>query len=313
MLSELRVRSRITPEAMEQRVKKVMTDRDYDVLLTGPTKVSQPNGRPLCVYLPGAVREEMDAAYPVLSTIRGLTENRGYASGTDQKFQQNNLQRAKPVMSSILGSFEASGFYKYCRLTSWTANEMESRWPTLLPLWQVIAGHFQVHVPDRYEAQMKWAERCDGAWMIDGTPFTTITVNNTYSTGVHQDKGDLDEGFSCLAVARRGEYTGGRLTFPEFRVAVDMQDGDLILMDAHAWHGNTAITCGCKGQPGQPVSDQLLPRVLSDGPCPDCHAERISTVSYFRTNMVKCGSVPEEQERAVQWADRWNQSKTPAA
>jgi hypothetical protein len=22
--------------------------------------------------------------------------------------------------------------------------------------------------------------------------------------------------------------------------------------------------------------------------------------------MVKCGSVPEEQERAVQWAERWN-------
>jgi hypothetical protein len=254
----------------------------------------QPNGRPLCVYLPKAVKAEMAGAHPILTTIRGLTENRGYASGTGQKFQQNNLQRAKPVMSSILGAFEASGFYKYCRLTSWTANEMETRWPELLPLWQRIAALFAEHVPERFAAQMAYADQCDGAWMIDGTPFTTITVNNTYSTGVHQDKGDLDEGFSCLAVARRGEYTGGVLTFPEFRVGADMQDGDLILMDAHAWHGNTRITCTCdEGS-----------RVLADGPCRDCGAERISTVSYFRTNMIRCGSVPEEEERALQWAER---------
>lgn len=301
MLSELRVRSRLAPEAMEQRKQKVLTDADHDVRLTGPTRVMQPNGKPLCVYLPKAVADDMAAAYPVLTTIRGLTENRGYASGTGQKFKQNNLQRAKPVMSSILGAFEASGFYKYCRLTSWTAQEMEDRWPTLLPLFQTIAGHFQQYVPDRFQAQMKYAGGCAPDWMIDGTPFTTITVNNTYSTGVHQDKGDLDEGFSCLAVARRGEFEGGVLTFPEFRVAVDMQDGDLILMDAHAWHGNTAIRCGCDDGG----------RVLSDGPCPDCAAERISVVCYFRTNMVKCGDLPAEQERAVAWAERWNETKAP--
>lgn len=303
MLTELRVRSKLTPEAMDQRKQKVLTDRDHDVLLRGPTRVAGPVGRPLCVYLPGAVKDDMAAAYPVLTTIRGMTENRGYASGTGKKFTQNNLQRAKPVMSSILGAFEASGFYKYCRLTSWTAKEMEARWPTLLPLFQTIAGRFEEYVPDRFRNQMKAVDGTAADWIIDGTPFTTITVNNTYSTGVHQDKGDLDEGFSCLAVARRGEFTGGRLTFPEYRVAVDMQDGDLILMDAHAWHGNTAITCGCDG--GE--------RVLSDGPCQDCGAERISVVAYFRSNMVKCGNVVEEQERAVAWAERWNGPRPDAA
>jgi hypothetical protein len=298
VLSELRIRSKITAEAMEQRKKKVLTDADHDVRLTGPTRVMQPNGRPLCVYLPKAVADDMAAAYPVLTTIRGLTENRGYASGTGQKFTQNNLQRAKPVMSSILGSFESSGFYKYCRLTSWTAGEMEKRWPTLLPLFQTIAGLFAEYVPERYAAQMKVAGGCAPDWMIDGTPFTTITVNNTYSTGVHQDKGDLDEGFSCLAVARRGAFTGGVLTFPEYRAAVDMQDGDLILMDAHAWHGNTAIRCECGD-------------VLTDGPCPECSAERVSVVCYFRSNMIKCGDKAAEDERAIAWAERWNGPREP--
>jgi hypothetical protein len=236
----------------------------------------------------------MDEAYPILHTIRGTTENRGYASGTKTKFTQNNMERAKPVMSSILGSFEASGFYKFCRLTSWTAHEMEARWPQLLPLFQAIAGEFETYVPDRFQAQMRRVGETAPDWMIEGTPFTTITLNNTYSTGVHQDKGDLDEGFSCLAVCRRGAYAGGTLTFPEYRVAADMQDGDLILMDAHAWHGNTEMRCGC--EQGR--------KVLSSGPCEVCGAERISVVCYFRTNMVRCGTAPEEAERAVDWSER---------
>jgi hypothetical protein len=291
MLTELRVRSRISAEALEERKRKILTERDHDLRLTGAARVMGPSGRPLAVYLPGGVHDVMDAAYPILHTIRGTSENRGYASGTGQKFTQNNMQRAQPVMSSILGSFESSGFYKYCRLTSWTAHEMHARWPELLPLFQAIAGEFERYVPDRFQAQKAVANVTAPDWIIEGTPFTTITLNNTYSTGVHQDKGDLDEGFSCLAVCRRGDYEGGTLTFPEYRVAVDMQDGDLILMDAHAWHGNTEMRCRCG-------------EVLRSGPCEACGAERISVVCYYRTKMAACGTADEENVKANAWAER---------
>jgi len=310
MLTELRVRSRISPAAMEERRQKVMTERDYDVLLTGPTRVAAPDGRPLAVYLPGAVKAQMDAAYPILTTIRGLTENRGYASGTGEKFTQNNLQRAKPVMSSILGSFESSGFYKFCRLTSWTRDELDTRWPELYPLWQAIAARFAEQVPDRFGVQMEFARQTAPEWLIPGTPFTTVTVNNTFPTGVHKDQGDLESGFSCLAVARRGAFTGGTLTFPEYRVAVDMADGDLILMDAHAWHGNTRMRCAC----GRELDGSVVVlegKQLADGPCPECGAERISVVLYYRTKMAACGTEPEEQAKAVEWGERWNRTSTP--
>jgi hypothetical protein len=253
----------------------------------------------------------MDAAYPILTTIRGLTENRGYASGTDKKFTQNNLQRAKPVMSSILGSFESSGFYKYCRLTSWTANEMEARWPELLPLFQRAAEWFAELVPERYAAQKARADATAPEWVIPGTPFTTITVNNTFPTGVHKDAGDLDEGFSCLAVARKGEYTGGTLCFPEYRIAANMKHGDLILMDAHAWHGNTRMTCACGNEMDGSV-EVLKGNELSDGPCPECGAERISTVMYYRTKMEACGTNEEEAVKAQAWAERWNETEATA-
>lgn len=101
-----------------------------------------------------------------------------------------------------------------------------------------------------------------------------MTVNNTYSTGVHKDAGDLPEGFSCLSVLRRGIYDGGVLVFPEFRVGVDLQDGDAIYMDPHEWHGNTQI-------------EKLSP-----------DAERISCVLYYRTRMRECQDPDSELAKA---------------
>lgn len=297
-MTELRVRSRLSPAALEARVGKILTEGDYDVLLTGPTRVAGPDGRLLCVYLPGVLKAETEVAYPVLTTIRAGSNNRGLASGTAQRVQQNKQFRAKPVTSSIIGAFEASGYYKFCRLTTWTAREAEGRWPELLPYFQAVADHFKQYVPDRYAAQMRYVKETDPAWVIPGTPYTTVTVNNSYPTGVHQDAGDLDEGFSCLAVARRGNYTGGRLTFPEFRIAVDLQDGDLMMMDAHQWHGNTKMRCEC----GNVLGDSEGSR--GTRPCLTCGAERVSVVLYYRTKMRSCGSSAEEAEKAQAWAEK---------
>ena len=82
--------------------------------------------------------------------------------------------------------------------------------------------------PERFAEQMKHIRRTHPEWVIAGTPFTTVTVNNTYSTGVHKDQGDLEEGFSTLVVFREGHYEGGWLCFPEYRLGVDMQDCDLL-------------------------------------------------------------------------------------
>jgi hypothetical protein len=127
---------------------------------------------------------------------------------------------------------------------------------------------------------MAQVDKTHPEWVVPGTPFTTITVNNTYPTGVHTDKGDLEQGFSNLTVLRRGRYSGGVFLFPEYRIGVDMGDGDLLLMDAHEYHGNTALHLES----------------------PD--AERISVVAYFRTRMVECGTAAEEADRALAHADR---------
>jgi 2-oxoglutarate-Fe(II)-dependent dioxygenase family protein len=279
---DLRLRSWISDDELAQKLGRIVTPSDSNLVLTGPARVHRPDGSLLCIYLPGAIPAGRAAeAYPILHSLRSIsTNNRGLAGGTPKVKKGTRKRIANElVRSAIIGSYDASANHRYCRLTAWTGAHC-AEMQMLVPFFQSIAGHYAEQVPDRYGVQMARAARTDPAWRFAGTPFTTITVNNTYPTGVHTDAGDLESGFSCLAVLRRGEYSGGLLTFPRYRVAVDLHDRDLVLMDAHEWHGNTGLEVSGSG------------------------GERISVVCYYRTEMVRCGSVQAEHTRALADARR---------
>lgn len=344
--SEIALRTRLSDEAIQTVVGKILTDDAYDLLLNGPTAITIPDGKggrkQLLKYLPGAFApEEMASFYDVLHELKSYeTTNRGNASGTvrQKAFEDSTWTYSKPVASAIIGAFDAAPPKNYCRLTAFTGKENE-KFASLFPLFEKIGALFGEHVPERYQEQMRWVRETPEDWVVPGTPFTTITVNNTYPTGVHTDKGDLDEGFSTLAVLRRGQYLGGRLVFPQWRVAADLQDGDLLLMDAHQWHGNTAMELldpECYVPHPEPTKatwrlgvlmgggDQIVERVreLCDEHAnalraeasekivyqfPVVPAERISVVSYYRTRMKECGTAEDELKRAEDWAERRTQ------
>jgi hypothetical protein len=289
---DFRLRTRISDDGIREIAGRVLGPADYDVLLTGagPVRVRMPDNRLLCVYLPGALSgQATPEVYEVLHSLKQFTtSNRGLASGT-KRLRRGGAEtpatrtESVPISSIILGSMDPMGQQRYCRLSSWTGRHLPE-WATLHPFLREIGHHLQEHVPDRWAAQMARVMETHDEWIIPGTPFSTVTVNNTYPTGVHTDKGDLDEGFSTIACLRRGTYTGGQLIFPSYRVAVDLRDGDLILMDAHQWHGNVPITCTCG--------------TILRGPCDTCGAERISVVSYFRTKITQCADPLTEQAKA---------------
>lgn len=313
-MMEYRVRSKRSDEWAQERKGAMVTMDMVNLKLEGPARVMKPNGKPLLVYLPGAVSDLSAEMYDDFSKIRRITKNRGYAAGATKENRVKTPSRAQApeVMSAILGSIEMSarklaGESKdkpVCRLTAFTAQEVE-HWHKLMPMFQRIAELLEANVPDRYAAQAAEAARTHSDWVIKGTPFTTITVNNTYPTGIHTDKGDLDEGFSTLVAMRRGGYTGGWLTFPQYGLAADMQDGDLLLMDAHEWHGNTPILCArCEAslrKPGHKCEDILEDADLAGR---FVSPERVSIVSYFRTLMTGCGSMEEEEARRQEGIER---------
>lgn len=331
---EIRIKTRIHHDELQEKIGKILTPDDLNLMPRGPVRVYKPDGKLLLHYLPGAFsHERMAEFYDTLHSLKSMeTTNRGLASGTERygKYADGGFTYSKPVASAIIGAFDAKPPKQYCRLTAWSGKETE-QFAGLFPLFQDIGRFFQKCVPDRYAAQMEFVGRTADDWVIPGTPFTTITVNNTYPTGVHTDKGDLDAGFSTLVVLRRGQYSGGWLTFPEYRIGVDMQDGDLLLMDAHEWHGNVTLNledprCDmCDSQAEFWATFQRAGRSFStDRPYCAEHlevaraargiehfeyvtvipAERISVVSYYRTRMAECGSATEEQAKAVQWGER---------
>ena len=299
-MMEYRVRNKISAEELEEKKGKVLTDDDYNILLTRPCKLRKPDGKMLAVYLPKVIPQDVnETSYEILHGFKGAaTDNRGLASGSPRYATGGGAvrTRTKHVASAIIGSFDPQGGGKnFCRLTAWTGKETE-KFENLYPLFQTIAEKFQEYVPDRFAKQMDFVNNTHPDWIIPKTPFTTITINNTYPTGVHTDKGDLDEGFSTLACLRRGEFTGGRLIFPEYRVGVDMQDGDIVLMDAHEWHGNTFITCACGEHPNDGWREV--------GPCRKCGAERVSVVCYYRTKMGQCEAKDEEDRKRILYAEK---------
>jgi hypothetical protein len=79
---EVRLRNRVAREEIAAREGFIPTADYYAVELVGPARVLQPDGRPLCVFLPGALRDELGQVVDQLSAIRHETRNRGAASGT---------------------------------------------------------------------------------------------------------------------------------------------------------------------------------------------------------------------------------------
>lgn len=300
--SDIRLRSAIPPEAIKEHARKIPTEADYDLLVKGPTLVRKPDGTPLLKYLPGAFTpDEMMGHYEVLHELRKFeTTNRGNASGTPSypRFAGATRVESAPIRSAMIGAFEAAPPKLYCRLSAWSGKELE-KYRSLFPLFQGIGAYFGQEVPERYQSQMEFIHKTHPDWVIEGTPFSTVTVNNNYPTGLHLDSGDLSAGFSTLAVLRRGSYSGGVLVMPEYRVGVDMQMGDLILMDAHgSWHANTQIYCGDCGHPVGPAAGDYSHEKAG------CQVERISIVCYYREKLFTCSDAEREAIRASEWAER---------
>jgi hypothetical protein len=181
---------------------------------------------------------------------------------------------ANGVMSGIAGWYDRYPRIPFGRATSYTAREPE-KFAMAYPFLQSLAKGFKDLLPWRYNNQMEAAKKLDSRFLVPETPFTTITVNKTFRTAAHYDAGDLTTGLSNLLVlSNNGNYSGGYLIAPEYRVAVNVRPGDLLLINNHeVMHGNTPI-------------------VLNDE-----QAERISLVCYFREKMLELGSKEYEDCR----------------
>jgi len=80
----------------------------------------------------------------------------------------------------------------------------------------------------------------DKKWgIIDNTIFSTITANYNFRTACHRDEGNLAEPFGYSILVTLGHWNGCFLGYPEYSIAVNVQEGDLLIMNPHIYHCNT--------------------------------------------------------------------------
>lgn len=180
---------------------------------------------------------------------------------------------ANQVLSGIAGWYDRYPRIPYGRATSYTQHNYD-KFKLAFPFLQSLNKGFKELLPWRWGNQRAAADTIDPHFLVPGTVFTTITVNKTFRTACHRDAGDFSDGLSNLLVlSNNGKYKGGYLVFPEYRIAVNVRPGDLLLVNNHeVIHGNTPI------------------ETYDDG-------ERISLVCYLREGMLELGSKKYEDAR----------------
>lgn len=280
-----------------------LNDTFYDFLVQGEDvtvhKPEEEGGEPLLVFKHKVLPADVcAAAFPVLKKAATPSYNRGMAAGAvpGRRWGNNSTGKAKllsngirnqpikldgtlsntnysqEVNSGIIGYFDRNARFPYCRMTAFNLNFPE-KFARAVPFIKAVDEVFQRETPERYAAQMKYVKKTSQDFVIEGTAFTTVTVNKDWRTAIHKDAGDLKQGFGVMSALRAGKFKGCYLCFPRYRVAVDMCTQDVLLADLHSLHGNTPLV-GIKGL-----------------------YTRISTVLYVREKMAHCGSAEFERER----------------
>lgn len=289
-MRRISVEPRLTDNEVEALVGEHLNDSHYDTLVTGDCDVDTPEG-PLLRYRtnvipPGIVK----TAYPAYlkAAKSGAATNRGTALGNEYKGLRERADgvtsntvavtlwkhpEVKMVGSAVIGYMDRSVRWPYCRETAFNIQHPETFAQTI-PYARACGQVFERTLPERWQMQMDKVRTSHPDFCVSGTPFTTFTVNRNFSTAAHYDAGDLKEGFGVISVIRAGNYEGGYLVFPRYRVAVDLDNCAVLLANVHELHGNTPIR-GMRGR-----------------------YNRVAIVLYYRTRIAECGSAKAELERA---------------
>lgn len=264
-----------------------LDESSYDLLVDEDADVFTPEGALLFRFRKGAISPRLAVpAFNELVKIRAKSMNRGTAAGKlympkekivrkdGRVSNTHEVLKGGAVNSAIIGYFDRYPRTPYCRETAYNADHPEAFGKQILPFLRAVDVAYEAMDGERYGAQKDWVDRTSKDFVISGTTFTTITVNQNFQTAVHTDQGDLKAGLSNILVLRSGDFNGGNLVFPHYRAAARLDSCDLMLFDSHHMHGNTPIY----GKTGD--------------------FRRVSLVCYYRERMIDCGSATQELERA---------------
>ena len=269
------LKKQISDEKAEKLKGKYLDNKNYDLLITEDADGYDVNGNLLFRFRKNAMPlETLKLGVDSFKDSIELTESRGIASGSSHKRVRkdgsiSNTTVGNKVESGSVGFMDSAAMVRYCRKTAFTKNYFD-KFKSGIPFVKFIDDKYKELCPTHYAKQKAIADGTNRNYVIEDTSFTTITVNKNFRTAVHKDAGDFPDGFGNLIAYREGDWTGGYFCLPQYKVAIDLQNTDMLFVDVHQWHGNTDFIN---------TDDNFL---------------RISFVLYYREYMYKCSQPAEE-------------------
>ena len=270
-----KLKKQLTDEQTAKLKGKYLNSNNYDLLITEDADGYDVNGNLLFRFRKNAIPLEtlMLGVNSFKDSIE-VTESRGYASGSSHKRIRkdgsvSNITVGNKVESGSVGFMDSGAMVKYCRKTAFAKNYFD-KFNSGIPFVQFVDKKYKELCPIHYGKQKAISIGTNKNYIIGDTAFTTVTVNKNFRTAVHQDAGDYPDGFGNLIAYREGNWAGGYFCLPQYKVAIDLQNTDMLFVDVHQWHGNTDFIN---------TSDDFL---------------RVSFVLYYREYMYKCKQPAEE-------------------
>ena len=174
------------------------------------------------------------------------TPNSYYPLKKNGKF--NRIAEANAIHSVLIG-YKRGRFTGMIGASGWMEKKSnQPKWEILKRIAPLNESALKKAAPDVWRMQRTFADNhIESKYHIGGAPITALSANR-YSTegtakmSAHVDGKDLEFGLTTMCVFRIGDYKGAYLTFPRYGIAVDADDGDVIIADSNELHGVTPIS-----------------------------------------------------------------------
>jgi len=224
----------------------------YSYRIAEDAKIYAPDGSLFARYMPAKLSAEvLELALPVMRAVKTPITNRGTAAYKGSMFNRvrnDGLLGATRVVAEevtkLLGYSDQIGYLEgkpgteargtqYCRATQITRAHPE-RLILMRPLALETDRIFQEELPAEYTAQVA-AIAGAGKYRITDS-YSTINLNRDWQTAYHADANDLPDGWAAIFVG--GDYAGGDLIVPRYRLRFELRPGTLLFFRPHEIHGN---------------------------------------------------------------------------
>ena len=325
MTKKYKLQQIMTDKEISSKEGEYFDESHYNLILNSDADVYANSGELLLKFRKGVldVKQGMDVAKNLKKAAKKTHENRGASAGeldrnklanyigdlvTPGKFRTRFKSTKTGILSkqatsnlspsNIIGFFDRpdrnlKGKGAPCRLTAFNRDHPEI-WKSVLPFIKLCDSQFKKLTPQRYKIQYEQAQLVD-KFAIDGTSFSTVTINYSWRTALHRDAGDLVEGFGNLIVLKdptnKNDYDGCYTGFPQYGVAVNVQPGDFLAMNVHEWHCNTEF---------KPINSEIIGKWSKRELINKWYLNRLSMVCYLREKMVKCKNMTTNKVQLLQ-------------